>query len=120
MIHQQILEKAISKAQNNGFNHMGWKLITGEEATNDVLKWNEDDWLQFLSDNQYFTLIFSRDFAQALWGEEMDESKEYYIQQTSGYDTYNGKAYWDGPNWQYHLQQMVIAEDPIKYLGKNI
>lgn len=24
------------------------------------------------------------------------------------------------PTWQYHLQQMVIADDPIKYLGENI
>jgi hypothetical protein len=24
------------------------------------------------------------------------------------------------PKWQYHLRQMVIAENPIKYLGENI
>jgi hypothetical protein len=32
-------------------------------------------------------------------------------------------AYNDSPkeeNWQHHLQQMVIADDPIKYLGENI
>lgn len=35
----------------------------------------------------------------------------------------NGVCYRIGKlniGWGYHLQQMVIAEDPIKYLGENI
>jgi len=31
-----------------------------------------------------------------------------------------GVAAFEGSLWQYHLQQMVIAPDPIKYLGENI
>lgn len=30
----------------------------------------------------------------------------------------NGSS--DRPGWQHHLQQMVIAEDPIAYLGENL
>jgi hypothetical protein len=49
--------------------------------------------------------IFNHDFAKALWG-DMHPMNDHI------------------PNWQlawqYHLMQMVIAEDPIQYLGKNI
>lgn len=53
-------------------------------------------------------VIFNQGFAKAIWGETptMDSwSKKY-----GGYEV---------PHWQYHLQQMVVAESPIKYLGDN-
>jgi hypothetical protein len=65
-------------------------------------------------------IIFSHDFAKALWGEEQFGYPEctqipFETVGASGYDVeYLGKK------WQYHLQQMVIADDPIKYLEKNL
>jgi len=51
--------------------------------------------------------------AKALWGEEYIDT-----------GVPNG-AVWQEENieelaWQYHLQNMVISEDPIKYLGDNL
>ena len=50
-------------------------------------------------------IIFTHDFAKAFWGES------YYITSDEFEDN-------KGIAWQYHLQQMVIAEEPLKYLEK--
>jgi hypothetical protein len=58
-----------------------------------IFSWNEEDyeaiidWL--LLKHQYRVLIFSPKFAQALWP----------------------------MNYKHHLQQMVVADDQIEYLG---
>lgn len=55
------------------------------------------------------SIIYSHDFAKALWGECTDWVEpirgEYRVPQ-------NG--------YEHHLQQMVIADDPICYLGENL
>lgn len=51
--------------------------------------------------------IYRHDFAKALWGD-----KPYY--------RFDGDTLETPKQWQYHLQQMVISDDPIKYLGDNI
>lgn len=50
-------------------------------------------------------LIYNHDFARALWGKEAPNN---YCKLT------------DVDMWQYHLQQMVVADDPVAYLGENI
>lgn len=57
-------------------------------------------------------LIFNHDFAKALWGE-----KKLVVPAKTFVWRPDPKIF---GGWQYHLQQMVIAEDPIKYLGENI
>lgn len=49
--------------------------------------------------------IFSHDFARALWGYGIFKRK--------------GSSEVLQP-WQYHLQEMVLADNPIKYLSDNI
>lgn len=53
----------------------------------------------------YPTLIYNHDFAKALWGDDPSWAinPEEHVE-----------------NWQHHLQQMVIADDPLEYLGNNI
>ena len=46
-----------------------------------------------------------RDEAKALWGEEWSGKIEEAVQ---------GK-----PKYQYHLQQMLTSNDPVKYLKEN-
>lgn len=94
MTNQQILEKAIKKALDNGW-------ANSQEYSIHL------DHLDTL-DHEYVDssgLIFNHDFAKALWGE-----KNRGIVKVPG-DLYAPLL------WQYHLQQMVIADDPIKYLG---
>jgi hypothetical protein len=50
-------------------------------------------------------LIYNHDFARALWGKEAPNNHC----KMAGLDM-----------WQYHLQQMVVADDPIAYLGEHI
>lgn len=54
----------------------------------------------------YESWIYDHDFARALWGEEVD-----------WYDT-NDDSFM--PRWKGHLQEMVVADDPIAYLKDHI
>lgn len=59
--------------------------------------------------NVFYGVIFTHWFAKAFWGVvpahlNLDEYAE---------STYTGK-----PNWQHHLQQMVLEENPLKYLER--
>jgi hypothetical protein len=106
---EQILTKAIEKAIANGWKVSQYNELSSVtpdaylgyvvELTNYMDAYREFD---------YMTVIYSHDFAKALWGEKVlaymtddPERPEHYL-------------------WQYHLQQMVIADDPIKYLGDNL
>ena len=90
MSNEAILRKAIDKAHANGYK----PLMTVE---------------QIIAHNNQFqnpiAIIFTNDFAKAFWGES------YYITPDEFEDN-------KGIAWQYHLQQMVIAEEPLKYLEK--
>lgn len=70
------------------------------------------DSLNLLSNPYVWMVIFNHDFAKALWGEE-------YIGWDIS-DVYFKKHRIASQAWQFHLQQMVIADDPIEYLGENI
>ena len=106
MTDREILEKAISLAIDGG-----WK------------KTDEVDILKILGNNAFerptafFELIFDKDFAKALWGE--DQSFDYYKTSTEGLVQAIPKSH-PVLGYQHHLQQMVIADKPIKYLGDNI
>ena len=56
----------------------------------------------------YEPLIFSHDFAKAFWG-----IKHQYYEGESA-DTLIDNL----QEWQYHLQQMVLEPEPLKYLEK--
>jgi len=59
----------------------------------------------------YKGIIFSHDFAKAFFGESTDT----LIVQNN---CLNVKQVIDMNGWRYHLQQMVLEEDPVKYLEK--
>lgn len=101
--NQEILEKAITKAIEGGFNPEPYFK-------------SKDVYVPAIVDNPLqYGLIYNHDFAKALWGEQKAlENGEY----PSEVIMYEGKPIWHP--WQYHLQQMVIADDPIAYLGEHI
>ena len=78
----------------------------------------------------YEKLIFSHDFAKAFWGEEKHLENQFDIIDNCacGELTYHYyQTYEDGMVrncteycWQYHLQQMVLEQNPIDYLRKFI
>lgn len=110
--NQQILEKAIQKAIDGR-----WKPATLPVAAEDLGLLTDKDIETlahqlaelllkpvYLSSLEY-GVIFNHDFARALWGEEWPLKEDHQI---------------PFPYWQHKLQAMVIAEDPIKYLGEHI
>ena len=52
----------------------------------------------------YEVWIFNHDFAKAFWKDEEYHNEGHYCKPL--------------PAWQYHLQQMVLEEEPLKYLEK--
>ena len=105
MTNQAILEKAVHKAIKNG-----WEPLNGKEYT------VGEGWVRFLTDpqeeNGYETLraeeiIYDHRFAKALWeGTQLNSLAGTYVH--------------DIPEWKYRLQEMVVSEDPIQYLGEHI
>lgn len=114
MTQGQILEKAIQKAIDGG--------LTGYWADR-YRSCVERGELEYLTDGNNIehgqtveALIFNHDFAKALWGTEL-HSEEY----DTPYPRFPDAKKLDiKPLCQYHLQQMVISEGPIQYLGENI
>lgn len=117
MTDKEILEKAIQKAIDRGWNPEeilgGWD-ETSEQVKDIVIK----SLIEYGTKTGYMLLIFNHDFAKAIWVNSTLTNGQVYLQSLwSAYDEYPS---FDGEPWQFHLQQMVIADDPIKYLGENI
>ena len=60
-----------------------------------------------------FELIYEPDFAKALWGEET-----YFPLDGGECSTDCDFCHNELEVWEYHLQQMVISPDPLKYLKR--
>lgn len=86
-----ILEKAIKKALNNGWDP---PIKAPEKWLASRLTLND--------------LILDKSFAKALWPGELPVTTRLpsWAEPT--------------PVWRHHLQQMIIDKDPIKYLGENL
>jgi hypothetical protein len=104
MSNENILKKAIEKAQANGYR----PLMT----VNQVIAHNK----------QYqnpIAIIYTHDFAKALWGEEEWTQATYtlFANPPKG----RGNVLTEPKllkAWQYHLQQMVLEENPLQYLAQ--
>jgi hypothetical protein len=112
---QKILEKAIQKAIDGGWQGF-WgksKKLDSVTSTQDAISGMPTVTISIRHNSRIFgyggipifNIIYNHDFAKALWGEE-----ESYSDDTNQWL----------PKWKTRTQDMVIAEDPIKYLGENI
>lgn len=59
-------------------------------------------------------IIYQHNFAKALWGDE--PTMEHQWVDSDGIVTGRDIQL----HWQFHLQQMVIADYPIAYLGEHL
>lgn len=109
MTDQEILIKAIEKAIAGGFRHSDYPEEVLDVGA--VFYYFDDDHGN-LSIND---LIWRHDFAKALWGEKEAGTEDFYSPE---HNELSGSSW--PTMWQYHLQQMVIAKDPIAYLGEHI
>lgn len=113
MTTQEILELAIEKALSKNWlprrmrqEIYGGQITPGNFATkcaNVTAQTIAKEYLNIPNE-----ILFDQEFAKALWGEEklqpMNQAFDKVLK--SG--------------WKRHLQQMVVADDPIKYLGDNL
>ena len=101
MKNEQILKKAIEKAMSNGYKNDS---VIKHDGSIEWLKRDEtiseSSMGCQISLNLYTRIIFSHSFAKAFWGKGKP-------------DTRTGEEL-----WQYNLQQMVLEEEPLKYLQK--
>ncbi len=94
---KEILKLAIEKAVKNGYEYT---------------------WSNFLHDYAYNYPCYQHDFAKAFWGEALT-CKWCGKVTDEGVSLACHDEFEDGTlvfNWEYHLQQIVLEEDPIKYL----
>jgi len=115
MTRLDIFKQSIMKAQANGWDELDrWEYIFGVDY---------QGWPYLLTTGEhhpitcgYASVIFNHDFAKALWGD--DEWEDCKVCHRAHYDDTDMN---DNMRPDHcHLQQMVIADDPIKYLGDNI
>lgn len=128
MNNQQILETAIQKAIEHG-----WKDCTEKPSYVKVTNYSyEDDFanglrlityvvsfpsgLGFTEKASTSEIIFDHDFAKALWKDVDFDTTDTDLWEGDGYTS----ASFLGEAWQFHIQNMVIADDPIEYLGENL
>lgn len=105
MDEQQILERAITKAIEGGWNKDILHLAVSDPSGMANI---------ILITQRTRDLIYDHDFAKALWGSNGTRLKivEMNRKMTDDIDYM--------PMWEKHLMQMVISKDRLKYLGENL
>jgi len=100
MTNEEILKKAIKKAINNGWKEGKWWLK----------EFGDIDNINQVPLSEIHFLLFKHNFAKTFWGEKESEYK------MKNWD--DKEHYYNQKDWIFHLQQMVLEKEPLKYLEK--
>jgi len=114
MTKEEILKKVIKRSTENGFEtypSLGKNAWVGPNLMNGSLM-EEINWQDAMENLN--NIIFSHEFAKAFWSEEPDIHSEFWCSEKN--ISFEGYI----KLWQYHLQQMVLEEEPLDYLKKFI
>jgi hypothetical protein len=115
MKDKEVLQKAIEIAMENSFKKPLNKVEVSEFNNKlNVLFW-KGKWFTINESYRLEEVIFSHDFAKAFWGDNYSENITKYFEYENGCVEQESVL-----NWVYHLQQMVLEENPIDYLRKFI
>lgn len=122
MNNKDILEKTLQRAIDRGWTDTR-QFEVSEDARSVTLSMpvNGNGLLRpFVFDTK--VIIYDHAFAKAIWGEETEALYAEDVSKVWG----NGDWLLDGdaivyalPAWKFHLQCMVIADDPVAYLGEH-
>ena len=126
MTRLELLKIVVLRARANGFEFRRWYTLrlgvpwTGAEAALLLLE----------AQRRYYALLFSHEFACAFWkaGEEITfavPAQSYEAVQADGtHRTVQRKAFMRRSArrdaWKYHLREMALAEDPLRYIRKYL
>lgn len=108
MTNEEILKKTIEKACRTGIWLNKWS-VNARIDDDGVFRSSE------IEPEDAFNIIFDHDFAKAFWGEGRNR-KRFELNNTIENNCDEGYCEYFCQPWQYHLQQMVLEEDPVKYL----
>ncbi len=112
MNNQEILQKAMRRARKNGYNKQMERRLAKENGIDITIEPGEG----LVSSVEKYSIptrlmVLSHDFAKAFWpGKRLIQVTDAYLDDINEID--GGTLH----EWQFHLQQMVLEEDPIKYL----
>lgn len=124
MTRSDLLRALIRQAKENGFEFRKWYSVRLG------LPWTsfEDAVNTLANERRYYSLLFSHEFALAFW---KPGSKMTFVVPTSSYTrvTKNGQVITVQRRghtrrtaqlgvWRYHLRQMVVTEDPLRYIRR--
>jgi len=91
-IFKKALDKAISKGYKPSFD---WRVES----------------VRIMDGTNYYSVIFDKAFMEAIWGTDV---------QFLNYNTSHSHLGENCVLWQWHGKQMLMAEEPLKYLEKNL
>lgn len=126
MTRLELLKIVIGRARSNGFELRRW--YTARLG----LPWISADAAIALLEQQrrYYALLFSHDFAMAFWkpGEEITfkvASRTFQRVKPDGtVETVTRKPFTRRSTrkdaWRYHLRQMALAEEPLRYIRRYL
>lgn len=126
MTRLELLSLVIGRARSNGFEFRRWY------TTRLGLPWISADAAIALLEQQrrYYALLFSHDFAQSFWkpGEDITfqvgaqtfqrRASDGTIQTVTRKPYTRRSARKDA--WRYHLRQMALAEEPLRYIRRYL
>jgi hypothetical protein len=126
MTRLELLKILIGQARANGFDFRHWYTASlrlpwqGQAAALDVVE----------SQRRYYALLFHHDFAQAFWkaGEAITFQVPAQSFERSMADgstrTIERKSFMRRSGrpdaWRYHLRQMALAEEPLRYMRRYL
>lgn len=120
-----IIKDTIQKALNNGFSPDGIENVSSFKTTvrdgQAWVRWFNNDGEEVIQDIEH--VIYAHSFAKALWDykgsyKEIGHGRSVTYHAKGGVHAFDAVTYWL-PMWQYHLQMLVISDDPIAYLKEN-
>ena len=88
----KILQRACNVAKRRGYKNLLFATLTLNE--------------EYIISNQYYQLVFDRNFAKAFWGE-----LDHYKGQINCFSL---------PQWVWKIRKMAICEDPLEFLEEEI
>lgn len=96
MTATEIIEQALNKAAEKGYKPtFNWTFEKG----------------RIIDGTNYYSFIFERSFLKAIWGDSVEA-----LVFTPSHDHLLQKCIL----WEWHAKQMLVADEPLKYLEKNI
>ena len=125
MNYEQILQKAIDKAEKNGWRRLEFEkcqVIRDDDFRLRVLATNSEK--DHYPKKMFFgvsEVIFSHDFAKAFFGERI-KSEEKYIKRMIKQKVLPATEINNIHSWQHHLRRMVLldADKRLKYIEKHL